>query len=143
MANTAQSLHLYDLIVQDVFQWAMCLFHSIWSSIWSWIKIREAFYPPCRFSQSSRHNRLAKVGLHHKPSNLPQLVCLDANLLQLYICMLSEIILKCQSVLFITLLGEKLMAETANSLHLYDLIVQDVFQWAMFLFHAASSYVQS
>jgi hypothetical protein len=41
---------------------------------------------------------------------------------------LLEIILKCQSVLFITFLGGKLMAKTAHSLHLYDLIVQDVFQ---------------
>ncbi len=124
MAKTAHSLHLYDLIVQDVFQWAMCFLHSVLPCMHSWINSKEAFYPPYGFSQSSMHNRVAKVGMHHKPSILSQLVCLDANLLQFYIFKLLEIILKCQSVLFITFLGEKFMAETAYSIHLYDLILK-------------------
>ncbi len=47
--------------------------------------------------------------------------------MQLYIFILLEIILKRQSVLFIAFLGEKLMAETAYSLHLYDLIFLNIF----------------
>jgi len=113
MAETAYSLHLYDLILQDVFQWAMCLFHSASSCKQYWINRKEAFYPPCGFSQSSWHNGVAKVGLHHMPIILSYLVCLDVNLLILDIWCCWKKILKCQSLFFITFLRKR-MAEKAH-----------------------------
>ncbi len=105
MAEKAHKLHFFIWLFK-IF-WLTVFFFFIqpsFSCMQAWINSKEAFNPLCGFSQSSRHNRVAKVGMDHKPSNLAELVCLDAHLLQKYIFMLSEIILKCQSVLFITYL---------------------------------------
>jgi hypothetical protein len=44
-----------------------------------------------------------------------------------------ESIPKCQFVLFITFLGEKLLSQTVHSFYLYDLFVQDVEPFVSFI----------